>query len=346
MTEVLFARLDEMTAAVANLQAQITAIVPIDNANIIALSNLDATGGILTQTAAATFLKRTLTGTTAEITVTNGTGVSGNPTLSLPTALTFTGKTITGGSFSSPSFVTPALGTPASGTLTNTTGFPTANLAGAGTGVLAALAINIGSAGAPVLFGGALGTPSSGIGTNLTGTAAGLTAGTVTTNANLTGVITSSGNATSIASQTGTGTKFVVDTSPTIITPSFTTSATVTGGNFTDPNGNVYSNLPQNSKSAAYTTVLADRNTHILHPTADNNARTFTIDSNANVAYPIGTTLTFINQINTVTIAITSDTLVLTGLGSTGSRTLAANGMATAVKVTSTIWFINGVGLT
>jgi len=40
-----------------------------------------------------------------------------------------------------------------------------------------------------------------------------------TTNANLTGVVTSVGNATSIASQTGTGTKFVVDTSPTLITP-------------------------------------------------------------------------------------------------------------------------------
>ena len=36
---------------------------------------------------------------------------------------------------------------------------------------------------------------------------------------NLTGPITSSGSATSIASQTGTGTKFVVDTSPTLITP-------------------------------------------------------------------------------------------------------------------------------
>lgn len=50
--------------------------------------------------------------------------------------------------------------------------------------------------------------------TNISGNAA-----TVTTNANLTGVITSSGNATSIASQTGTGTKFVVDNSPTLITP-------------------------------------------------------------------------------------------------------------------------------
>jgi hypothetical protein len=36
---------------------------------------------------------------------------------------------------------------------------------------------------------------------------------------NLTGPITSVGAATSIASQTGTGTKFVVDTSPTLVTP-------------------------------------------------------------------------------------------------------------------------------
>jgi hypothetical protein len=44
-------------------------------------------------------------------------------------------------------------------------------------------------------------------------------AATVTTNADLTGVITSTGNATVIASQTGTGSKFVVDTSPTLVTP-------------------------------------------------------------------------------------------------------------------------------
>ncbi len=64
-----------------------------------------------------------------------------------------------------------------------------------------------------------LGIPASGVLTNCTGTAAGLTAGNVTTNANLTGPITSAGNATSIASQTGTGTKFVVDNTPTLITP-------------------------------------------------------------------------------------------------------------------------------
>jgi hypothetical protein len=45
-----------------------------------------------------------------------------------------------------------------------------------------------------------LGTPSAGVLTNCTGTAAGLTAGAVTINANLTGDVTSVGNATSIAS--------------------------------------------------------------------------------------------------------------------------------------------------
>jgi len=51
----------------------------------------------------------------------------------------------------------------------------------------------------PTLVTPALGTPASGVMTNVSGTASSLTAGTVTTNANLTGVVTSSGNATAIA---------------------------------------------------------------------------------------------------------------------------------------------------
>jgi hypothetical protein len=74
------------------------------------------------------------------------------------------------------------------------------HVSGLGTGVAAALAVAVGNAGAPVVFGGALGTPASGMATNLSGTASGLTAGTVTTNANLTGDVLSVGNATSIAS--------------------------------------------------------------------------------------------------------------------------------------------------
>lgn len=54
------------------------------------------------------------------------------------------------------------------------------NVTGLGTGVGAALGVNVGSAGAFVTFNGAGGTPSSMVGTNITGTAAGLTAGGLT----------------------------------------------------------------------------------------------------------------------------------------------------------------------
>lgn len=106
--------------------------------------------------------------------------------------------------------------------------------------------------------------------------------------------------------------------------------------------------IPQNSQSTAYTLLLTDANKHIYHPPADTTARTWTIPSNASVAFPIGTAVTFDNDFGAgaITIAITSDTLVLVGIaGSTGSRTLASGGQATAIKVASTRWRISGVGL-
>lgn len=91
----------------------------------------------------------------------------------------------------------------------------------------------------PILTTPDLGTPSSLVGTNISGTSAGLTAGNVTTNANLTGMITSVGNAASLGSftsanlstalsdETGTGAA-VFGTSPTLITPVLG-AATATG---------------------------------------------------------------------------------------------------------------------
>jgi hypothetical protein len=76
-------------------------------------------------------------------------------------------------------------------TLTNSAGLAGALSDETGTG-LAVFATS------PTLVTPNLGTPSTLVGTNITGTAAGLTAGTVTTNANLTGEVTSSGNATTV----------------------------------------------------------------------------------------------------------------------------------------------------
>lgn len=108
-----------------------------------------------------------------------------------------------------------------------------------------------------------------------------------------------------------------------------------------------YLNIPQNSQSANYTLVLSDSGKYIYHPTTDANARTYTIPANSSVAYPIGTALTFINMTaQVVTIAITSDTMYLSPGGTTGSRSLAQYGSATAIKMTSTTWLISGSGLT
>jgi|SRR5262245_32842184 len=104
--------------------------------------------------------------------------------------------------------------------------------------------------------------------------------------------------------------------------------------------------LIQNSQSSNYTLVSSDAGKLIYHPSSDNNPRTWTIPADASVPYPIGTAITFINRINVITIAITSDILIFSPSGSTGSRSLAADGIATVIKVEGTIWYIAGNGLT
>lgn len=99
--------------------------------------------------------------------------------------------------------------------------------------------------------------------------------------------------------------------------------------------------IPQNSQSGAYQLVLTDNGKHIANSTGG-----FTIPANASVAFPIGATVVlFNNSGSNQTIAITSDTLRLAGTANTGSRTLAQYGLATIVKVASTIWVISGAGL-
>ena len=109
-----------------------------------------------------------------------------------------------------------------------------------------------------------------------------------------------------------------------------------------------YKIVPQVSKSVDYTSTLTDSGKHIFHPAADTTARTFTIDNT--VAYPIGTVLTFINEgsagVISITISGANAVLALAGTGAiTVPKSLAANGMATAIKITSLKWLISGSGL-
>ena len=74
--------------------------------DLAALEGLSGTG-FAVRTGTDAWAQRSISGTAAEIAVSNGDGVSGNPVLSLPSALTFTGKTVTGGTFASPQINTP-----------------------------------------------------------------------------------------------------------------------------------------------------------------------------------------------------------------------------------------------
>jgi len=102
--------------------------------------------------------------------------------------------------------------------------------------------------------------------------------------------------------------------------------------------------LLQNAQNSAYTFVLGDAGKHIFHDEA--TPRTYTIPANASVAYPLGTTITVVNNVSAgaITLAITTDTLRRgDGTAGTGSRTIPETAIATIVKTKTTEWMIAGV---
>lgn len=92
-----------------------------------------------------------------------------------------------------------------------------------------------------------------------------------------------------------------------------------------------------------YNVLPADSGSMIVHPSTDAAARTIAIPAGLRP----GTCLTFINENGAGTITITcADTVRLAGAGTTGSRTLTANGSATYIKLPSGAWIASGTNLT
>lgn len=104
--------------------------------------------------------------------------------------------------------------------------------------------------------------------------------------------------------------------------------------------------IPQNSQSANYTIAATDNGKSIDHLTGAGAGDVITIDSNVNLALPLGFTFSVFNEdSNSVTVSITSDNLYWLPYGTTGSRTIAQYGFMTFRKFSSTKWHCFGVGV-
>ena len=208
----------------------------------------------------------------------------------------------------------------------------------------------------PTLVTPALGTPSALVGTNITGTAAGLTAGNVTTNANLTGAITSVGNATSLGSftsanllaaltdETGTGAAVFANT-PTLVTPIL---GTPTSGTLTSCTGLPLTTGVTGALSVANGGTGASGSVQAL---SGAGAVNITSLATAFTSTAAGNALTLADgaqgQIKTVIYvaeAAGGDTGVLTptNLGSATTITFNAVGDAVTLQFAGTDWWVVG----
>ena len=124
-------------------------------------------------------------------------------------------------------------------------------------------------------------------------------------------------------------------------------SGALTSGNLADAAG--YKGLPQNSQTASYTLAFSDMG-KTIYLSGTTAAQSVTIPPNSgggSVAFPIGTVIRVVNDSNqNWTIPITTDTLIWSPSGGSGTRTIASRGAATIEKMTATRWWITGVGLT
>jgi hypothetical protein len=279
-----------------------------------------ATGATLTLADGSSFITSGAYSTTFTTT--------GTTTLTLPTSGTVTalGNTTTGsGSIvlaTSPTLVTPALGTPSSATLTNATGLPiSTGLTGTGSGVLTALAVNVGSAGAFVTFNGALGTPSSGNLSNCTGISVSNIGGLGTGVATWLGTPSSANLAAAVTDETGSG-SLVFATSPTLVTPNLGTPSAATLTNATG--------LPISTGVSGLGTGVA---TFLATPSSANLASAVT-DETGSGPLVFATSPTFTSAITLGTASTTRGSVVLANTTANSVTLQSSNSTAAAYTLT------------
>jgi hypothetical protein len=101
---------------------------------------------------------------------------------------------------------------------------------------------------------------------------------------------------------------------------------------------------PNNTKTGNYGLILSDRGKQIF---MNGSGLTLTIPAEGSINFPLGTVIQVAGGGGGAnSIAITTDNLFLAGVGTTGTRTIAAFGLATLTKVASQTWFIAGAGVT
>lgn len=193
----------------------------------------------------------------------------------------------------------------------------------------------------PTLVTPALGTPTALVGTNITGTASGLTAGSVTTNANLTGVVTSMGNATAIANgaitnamlangavANLTGTNSGDNAANTTYANDYRAANFVAGTDYLTPSGSAaaltsFPTLNQNTTGSA-ATLTTSRN---INGVAFNGSANITVTADAGTltgatlnATVTGSSLT---SVGTITSGTWNGTTIAIANGGTGATTTA-----------------------
>lgn len=243
-------------------------------------------------------------------------------------------------------------------TIYNSTVLGNTTAAGTGVAIPAGATVQVWSDGTNVL--GITYHPSLTLGSALAVASGGTGAGTFTSGGLLRGNGTAALSVASAADITAAigATAVTNATNATNATSAITaTSATSASTSSTQAYGDATTNIattafvdrlrdvPQNAQSGNYTLALSDRGQSIDY--TGTGGHTFTIPANASVAFPIGSTITIMNTTgNSLSLAITTDTLRQAGTVNTGTRTLGNYAMATIRKVSATVWIVGGSGIT